>query len=150
MEESNSNFNSLFNQLFFRLSTEDRRIIKDYVKKVMGLIQETEDYKESINIMMAAMSSVVFASDVSNEEKIKVLGLFFRDHKDVKRIIESSLDKFGKIDCLLNNAAGNFLCLFENLTPNGWRKINNIVLDGAFNIYHIFKCGHIYCWLLCL
>ena len=28
-----------------------------------------------------------------------------RDHKDVKRIIKSSLDKFGKIDCLLNNAA---------------------------------------------
>ena len=84
MEESNSNLNSLFSQLLFRLSTEDRRIIKDYVKKVMGLIQETEDYKESINDMMAAMSSVVFASDVSNEEKIKVLGLFFKDHKDVK------------------------------------------------------------------
>ena len=33
---------------------------------------------------MAAMSSVVFASDVSDEEKIKVLGLFFRDLKDVK------------------------------------------------------------------
>ena len=84
MEESNSNLNSLFSQLLFRLSTEDRRIIKDIVKKVTGLIQETEDYKESINNMMAAMSSVVFASDVSNEEKIKVLGLFFKDHKDVK------------------------------------------------------------------
>ena len=84
MEESNSNLNSLFSQLLFRLSTEDRRIIKDIVKKVTGLIQETEDYKESINDMMAAMSSVVFASDVSNEEKIKVLGLFFKDHKDVK------------------------------------------------------------------
>ena len=84
MEESNSNLNSLFNQLFFRLSTENRRIIKDITKEVMGLIQETEDYKESTNNMMAAMSSVVFASDVSDEEKIKVLGLFFKDHKDVK------------------------------------------------------------------
>lgn len=41
-------------------------------------------------------------------------------------------------DIIVNNAAGNFLCPFENLTPNGWKRINSIVLDGAFNIYHIF------------
>ena len=41
-------------------------------------------------------------------------------------------------DIIINNAAGNFLCPFENLTPNGWKRINDIVLNGAFNIYHIF------------
>ena len=39
---------------------------------------------------------------------------------------------------IINNAAGNFLCPFEKLTPNGWKRINDIVLNGAFNIYHIF------------
>lgn len=39
---------------------------------------------------------------------------------------------------IINNAAGNFLCPFEKLTPNGWKRINDIVLTGAFNIYHIF------------
>ena len=41
-------------------------------------------------------------------------------------------------DIIINNAAGNFLCPFEKLTPNGWKRINDIVLTGAFNIYHIF------------
>ena len=41
-------------------------------------------------------------------------------------------------DIIINNAAGNFLCPFEKLTPNGWKRINDIVLNGAFNIYHIF------------
>tara|TARA_Y100000768_G_scaffold164093_1_gene122783 strand:- start:72 stop:887 length:816 start_codon:yes stop_codon:yes gene_type:complete len=41
-------------------------------------------------------------------------------------------------DIIINNAAGNFLCTFEDLTPNGWKRINDIVLNGAFNIYHIF------------
>lgn len=41
-------------------------------------------------------------------------------------------------DIIINNAAGNFLCPFEKLTPNGWNRINDIVLNGAFNIYHIF------------
>ena len=39
---------------------------------------------------------------------------------------------------IINNAAGNFLCPFEELTPNGWKRINDIVLNGAFNIYHVF------------
>ena len=39
---------------------------------------------------------------------------------------------------IINNAAGNFLCPFEKLTPNGWNKILDIVLNGGFNIYHIF------------
>ena len=39
---------------------------------------------------------------------------------------------------IINNAAGNFLCPFEKLTINGWKRINDIVLNGAFNIYHIF------------
>ena len=41
-------------------------------------------------------------------------------------------------DIIINNAAGNFLCPFENLSVNGWKRINDIVLNGAFNIYHIF------------
>jgi len=39
---------------------------------------------------------------------------------------------------IINNAAGNFLCPFEELTPNGWKRIIDIVLHGGFNIYHSF------------
>ena len=41
-------------------------------------------------------------------------------------------------DIIINNAAGNFLCPFEKLTKNGWTRIIDIVLNGSFNIYHIF------------
>ena len=41
-------------------------------------------------------------------------------------------------DVIINNAAGNFLAPFEKLTPNGWNRIIDIVLNGSFNIYHIF------------
>lgn len=41
-------------------------------------------------------------------------------------------------DIIINNAAGNFLCPFEKLSPNGWKRIIDIVLTGGFNIYHIF------------
>ncbi len=39
---------------------------------------------------------------------------------------------------IINNAAGNFLAPFEKLSKNGWNRIIDIVLNGSFNIYHIF------------
>ena len=38
----------------------------------------------------------------------------------------------------INNAAGNFLCPFHKLSPNGWNRIIEIVLHGTFNVKHIF------------
>jgi len=39
---------------------------------------------------------------------------------------------FGRIDVLINNAAGNFICRAEDLSPNGWNAVVGIVLNGSF------------------
>ena len=39
---------------------------------------------------------------------------------------------FGKIDVLVNNAAGNFICPAEELSINGWNSVINIVLNGTW------------------
>jgi NAD(P)-dependent dehydrogenase (short-subunit alcohol dehydrogenase family) len=39
---------------------------------------------------------------------------------------------FGHIDILINNAAGNFICRAEDLSPNGWNAVIDIVLNGSF------------------
>lgn len=66
-----------------------------------------------------------FSVDVSNyNEILKIKNNLLRE------------DLFPNI--IINNAAGNFLSPFEELTPNGWKRINDIVLNGGFNIYHIF------------
>jgi NAD(P)-dependent dehydrogenase (short-subunit alcohol dehydrogenase family) len=38
----------------------------------------------------------------------------------------------GPLTTLVNNAAGNFLVQAEDLSPNGWRAVVGIVLDGTF------------------
>jgi NAD(P)-dependent dehydrogenase (short-subunit alcohol dehydrogenase family) len=40
--------------------------------------------------------------------------------------------EFGRLDVLVNNAAGNFVAPAEEITPNGWRAVVGIVLDGTF------------------
>ena len=55
-------------------------------------------------------------------------------HSDqVTEMAKKAIDKFGKIDCLLNNAAGNFISPTENLSENAFRTIIDIVLVGTFN-----------------
>ncbi len=56
-----------------------------------------------------------------------------RDHKDVKNVLDKSLEKFGKIDGLLNNAAGNFISPTERLTPKAFDVVVDIVLKGTYN-----------------
>lgn len=55
-----------------------------------------------------------------------------RQPEAVDTMVERTLDAFGRIDILVNNAAGNFICRAEDLTPNGWNAVIGIVLNGSF------------------
>ena len=50
----------------------------------------------------------------------------------VERMVAAAVEGFGKIDLLVNNAAANFIRPTERLTPVRWRKVIDIVLNGAF------------------
>ena len=56
-----------------------------------------------------------------------------RDHGAVARTYGAVVGEFGRLDVLVNNAAGNFHCPTEQLTPNGWRTVIDIDLNGTFN-----------------
>jgi len=55
-----------------------------------------------------------------------------RDPAQVDAMVARTLDTFGRIDILVNNAAGNFICRAEDLSPNGWSSVVGIVLNGSF------------------
>ena len=44
--------------------------------------------------------------------------------------------ELGPLDILVNNAAGNFLCPTEELSPNGFAAVVGIVLHGTFHCTH--------------
>ena len=55
-----------------------------------------------------------------------------RKPEQVDEMVERSVKHFGRIDILINNAAGNFICKAEELSPNGWNAVIGIVLNGSF------------------
>ena len=56
-----------------------------------------------------------------------------RKLEDVELMTSQAIDKFGKIDGLLNNAAGNFISPTEMLSPNAFKVVIDIVLMGTWN-----------------
>ena len=56
-----------------------------------------------------------------------------RNIEQVEKVIDDSFKKFSKIDCLLNNAAGNFISPTERLSTRAFYAVIDIVLKGTIN-----------------
>lgn len=56
-----------------------------------------------------------------------------RDYAQVETVLAKTIEKFGKVNALLNNAAGNFISPTERLSANAFSSIIDIVLKGTVN-----------------
>ena len=63
---------------------------------------------------------------------IETFQMDVREVEHVEAMVKFTVEKFGRIDSLVNNAAGNFLVQAEKLSPNGWKAVIDIVLNGTF------------------
>ena len=66
-----------------------------------------------------------------------------RDAEQVKATFDAVEDALGLAGTLVNNAAGNFPVPAEDLSPNGWRAVTQIVMDGTFFCSREFGRRHI-------
>jgi len=76
-----------------------------------GVVREIEE---------AGGRAVAFVADVS-------------DPVLVTRMAELAVERFGRIDFLINNAALRREAPLDEMTLNDWREIIAVILDGAFN-----------------
>ncbi len=56
-----------------------------------------------------------------------------RHYHQVEAMLATVLERFGRVDVLLNNAAGNFISPTERLSANAFDTIIDIVLKGSKN-----------------
>ena len=74
------------------------------------------------------------ASELRNYgQKVLAIACDVRDPDQVQNMVDHTVNEFGKIDILLNNAAGNFISPTEDLSPNAFKTVVDIVLNGTFN-----------------
>ncbi|HEX7219454.1 MAG TPA: SDR family oxidoreductase [Burkholderiales bacterium] len=86
------------------------------------------------SVMVNANTSKAMA-----EETVKMIGksadLFLADVTDpgqVKKLVDATVKRFGRLDFLVNNAAVRYENDFSSISYEEWRKVFAIILDGAF------------------
>jgi NAD(P)-dependent dehydrogenase (short-subunit alcohol dehydrogenase family) len=86
---------------------------------LLGRTQEKLD-KIAAEITAAGGKAATFAADV-------------RDYAAVDAAVRGTVEKFGRLDIVVNSAAGNFLVPAAALSANGFRAVVDIDLCGTFN-----------------
>jgi NAD(P)-dependent dehydrogenase (short-subunit alcohol dehydrogenase family) len=61
-----------------------------------------------------------------------------RDYASVEAAAAAAEAQYGRIDTVVNNAAGNFMARTEKLSPNAFNTIVGIVLNGTFHCTQAF------------
>ena len=66
-------------------------------------------------------------------DRVLALPCDVRDFAQVEAMVAGVVEKWGGVDELVNNAAGNFLSPTEDLSPNGFHAVVGTVLYGSFH-----------------
>ena len=90
------------------------------------------------NVIIASRKLPVIekaAKELQEETGGTVLGLScdVRNYEEVEKMVAAGIEKFGKIDVLVNNAAGNFVSPTERLSHRAVDTVVDIVLRGSYN-----------------
>lgn len=102
----------------------------------MGLGMAKEFVKQGAKVVITGRNLERLQNAKSEIEafgdQIETFQMDVREVDHVQAMVEFTVNKFGRIDSLVNNAAGNFLVHAEKLSPNGWKAVIDIVLNGTF------------------
>ncbi|KAF8940165.1 hypothetical protein EDD21DRAFT_403183 [Dissophora ornata] len=101
-----------------------------------GMAEALARHGAKVTIVSRTLSKLEVAA---KEMRASTGGEFFavaadvRDHKQIQAAVDKHMAHYGRLDILINGAAGNFLSLSQHLSFNAFRSVIEIDLIGTFN-----------------
>eukprot|EP01100_Stratorugosa_tubuloviscum_P001913 TRINITY_DN1439_c1_g1_i2.p1 TRINITY_DN1439_c1_g1~~TRINITY_DN1439_c1_g1_i2.p1 ORF type:complete len:434 (-),score=230.10 TRINITY_DN1439_c1_g1_i2:178-1479(-) len=100
---------------------------KGIAKSFSGLGAQVFIASRKLDILEATAKEI----EKETNNRVHPLQLDVRDPEQIKKAIDEIVSIAGLPDIIVNNAAGNFVSPTERLSPNGWKTIIDIVLNGT-------------------
>jgi peroxisomal 2,4-dienoyl-CoA reductase len=101
-----------------------------------GVARALSEFGASVALVSRKIDNLLPAAQLINENGGTAIAVAadVRNPSEVEAAIAKTVEEFGKIDVVVNGAAGNFLCKAEELSPNGFGTVVDIDLKGTFNV----------------
>ena len=101
-----------------------------------GVARAFAEAGASVALVSRKMDHLQPAADVINNNGGKAIPIAVdvRQPEAVEQAVAQTVEQLGKIDIVVNGAAGNFLCAAEEMSPNGFGTVVDIDLKGTFNV----------------
>ncbi len=101
-----------------------------------GVARAFAEAGAAVALVSRNMDHLQPAADAINANGGKAIAVVadVRQPEAVEAAVAATVEQLGKIDIVVNGAAGNFLCNAEQLSPNGFGTVVDIDLKGTFNV----------------
>src|SRR4026207_1210446 len=101
-----------------------------------GVARAFAEAGASVALVSRKMEHLEPAAQLINDNGGKALAVAadVRQPAEIESAVAKTIEQFGKIDIVVNGAAGNFLFRAEELSPNGFGTVVDIDLKGTFNV----------------
>ena len=97
----------------------------------------------ALEFARAGANSTIASRNLGNLEKVAeevksmgkrclAIATDIRIPEQVYKMVQQTVNEFGRVDIMVNNAGASFMCPVDDLSPNGWDAIVNINLKGTF------------------
>jgi citronellol/citronellal dehydrogenase len=72
--------------------------------------------------------------EAAGAEVLAVPNLDVREPDRIAHLVDAVLDRFGRVDVLVNNAGGQFAAPAEHISAKGWRAVHRLNLDAVWEL----------------
>lgn len=109
------------------------RAMSTYFLKLGANVVITSRKLDVLEKTASEMEAEVSTNGNTLKSKVLAVSCDVRKPEEVDEVLSKTLETFGQVNGLLNNAAGNFISPTERLSPNAFSTIIDIVLKGTAN-----------------
>ncbi len=101
-----------------------------------GVARALAEAGANVALVSRSMEHLEPAAKAINEARGRAIAIAadVRKPEEVEKAVAATVERFGRVDIVINGAAGNFLCAAEELSPNGFGTVVDIDLKGTFNV----------------
>ncbi|HEX6231442.1 MAG TPA: SDR family oxidoreductase [Actinomycetota bacterium] len=80
------------------------------------------------------IASVRASLEAGGSEALAVPGIDVREPDQRVALVDSVLERFGRVDVLVNNAGGQFVAPAEHISLKGWRAVHRLNVDAVWDL----------------